>query len=511
MKKLIGVLCLLLSPVSAAYAQSEKRVALVIGNSDYAKVSKLPNPTRDVGAVEAMLRAAKFDVVEAKRDLNAAAMRRALRDFSDKVRDADIAVVFYAGHGIEVNGTNYLIPVDATLERDIDVEDEAVPLDRVTQILDQAKRLRLVILDACRDNPFVRSMRRTTASRSIGRGLARVDILASDTLIAFAAKAGSTASDGEGANSPYTGALVKHLTTPGLDLRLALGRVRDEVLKTTANRQEPFVYGSLGGAEIALVTAEAAKSPVVAISPPPTQRLTDAGEAWAMTKDTQSIPTLEAFIRRFENTYYGDLAKVRLADIKQADAMTEAAKKKADDDARARAEGERQRVALLQQEEEKKWATALAAAEAAKEAAKEKANALALARNLQSELRRVGCDPGNVEGKWDSKAKEALNDFVRLTKATVSADQPSDEVLRAVEARNERICPLRCATSEQELKGKCVARTKIEPRQVGKKTPVAPKTSGESKGAKEPTCWTTNAQYVVPCADPRADANRRVF
>ena len=397
MKKLIGVLCLLLSPVSAAYAQSEKRVALVIGNSDYAKVSKLPNPTRDVGAVEAMLRAAKFDVVEAKRDLNAAAMRRALRDFSDKVRDADIAVVFYAGHGIEVNGTNYLIPVDATLERDIDVEDEAVPLDRVTQILDQAKRLRLVILDACRDNPFVRSMRRTTASRSIGRGLARVDILASDTLIAFAAKAGSTASDGEGANSPYTGALVKHLTTPGLDLRLALGRVRDEVLKTTANRQEPFVYGSLGGAEIALVTAEAAKSPVVAISPPPTQRLTDAGEAWAMTKDTQSIPLSKpsSVVSKIPTTAI--LPKCVLADIKQAEAMTEAAKKKADDDARARAEGERQRVALLQQEEEKKRATALAAAEAAKEAAKEKANALALARNLQSELRRVGCDPGNVE------------------------------------------------------------------------------------------------------------------
>ena len=238
---------------TAAHGQAEKRVALLIGNSDYAKVGKLPNPTRDVGAVETMLRAAKFEVVEAKRDLGAAAMRRALRDFSDKVRDSDIAVVFYAGHGIEVNGTNYLIPVDATLERDIDVEDESVPLDRVIQILEQAKRLRLIILDACRDNPFVRSMRRTTTSRSIGRGLARVDVLTSDTLIAFAARAGSTAADGDGSNSPYTIALVKHLTTPGLDLRLALGRVRDEVLKTTANRQEPFVYGSLGGAEIALV------------------------------------------------------------------------------------------------------------------------------------------------------------------------------------------------------------------------------------------------------------------
>jgi hypothetical protein len=241
----------LVSLVSGAEAQ--KRVALVIGNGAYASVGKLPNPTRDAAALEALFRKAGFDVVEVKRNLGVAALRRALRDFSDHVRDADIAVVTYAGHGIEVNGANYLIPIDAVLERDIDVEDEAVPLERVTQVLQQAKRLRLVILDACRDNPFARSMRRTVAGRSIGRGLAQVEVTGSDTLIAFAAKAGSTAADGDGTNSPYTTALVKHLTTAGLDLRLALGRVRDEVLKTTGNKQEPFVYGSLGGSEIALV------------------------------------------------------------------------------------------------------------------------------------------------------------------------------------------------------------------------------------------------------------------
>src|SRR5262249_40003783 len=151
---------------------------------------------------------------------------------------------FYAGHGIEVNGTNYLIPVDATLERDIDVEDEAVPLDRLTQILDQAKRLRLVILDACRNNPFM-SMRRTMSGRSIGRGLARVEVQTSDSMIAFAAKPGSIAADGDGTNSPYTTALLKHLATPGLDLRLAFGRVRDEVVKSTNGKQEPFLSVSL--------------------------------------------------------------------------------------------------------------------------------------------------------------------------------------------------------------------------------------------------------------------------
>ena len=236
-------------------AIAQKRVALVIGNGEYERAGKLSNPTRDADAMDALLQRAGFEVVEAKRNLSAIAMRRALRNFADRAHDADIAVVFYAGHGIEVNGVNYLVPVDAILERDIDVEDEAVPLDRVMQILEQVKRLRLVILDACRDNPFARTMKRTIPSRSIGRGLAEVRVLSADTLIAFAAKAGSTASDGTGTNSPYTAALVKHLTTSGLDIRIALGRVRDEVLKSTGNGQEPFVYGSLGGSEIALVAA----------------------------------------------------------------------------------------------------------------------------------------------------------------------------------------------------------------------------------------------------------------
>jgi uncharacterized caspase-like protein len=178
-------------------AHAEKRVALVIGNGAYAKVGALTNPPRDADAIQTLLRAAGFSV-ETKRDLGLAAMRRALRDFSDQVRDADIAAVFFAGHGIEVNGNNYLIPVDAILERDTDVEDETVSLERITQSLEQAKRLRFVILDACRDNPFVRSMKRTVGSRSIGRGLAEVRVLTSDTLIAFAAKAGSTAADGAG-------------------------------------------------------------------------------------------------------------------------------------------------------------------------------------------------------------------------------------------------------------------------------------------------------------------------
>ena len=141
-------------------ALADKRVALVLGNSTYQNVAPLPNPVNDGAVIAATLKGAGFDVVDSRHDLPAAETRRALRDFADHARDADIAVVYYAGHGIEVDGTNYLIPVDAKLERDTDIYDEAFSLDRVLLAIEPAKQLRLVILDACRDNPFAKNMKR---------------------------------------------------------------------------------------------------------------------------------------------------------------------------------------------------------------------------------------------------------------------------------------------------------------------------------------------------------------
>src|SRR5881394_264363 len=250
---------LLLGVCQPAFA--EKRVALVLGNSAYQNVARLPNPVNDGTVIAATLKNAGFDIVDSRHDLPAAETRRVLRDFADRTRDADIAVVYYAGHGIEVDGSNYLIPVDAKLERDTDVYDEALSLDRVLLAIEPAKILRLVILDACRDNPFSKSMKRTVASRAIGQGLAKVEPTSPNMLIAYSAKAGSTAADGDGNNSPFTVALSRHLTTPGLDVRRAFGFVRDDVLRTTNNRQEPFVYGSLGGEDVPLVPAPARVAP----------------------------------------------------------------------------------------------------------------------------------------------------------------------------------------------------------------------------------------------------------
>ena len=222
--------------VLAPCAHAERRVALVIGNGAYVSVANLPNPPRDATAIGDLFKTAGFDDVTVRTDLGIAQMRAVLREFVRKAADADIAAVFHAGHGIEVGGHNYIIPVDAKLELETDVEDEAIDLDRVLQQLEPVKRLKLVILDACREDPFAPRMRSLGQSRDIGRGLSPPTRQGADTLVAFAAAAGAMAADGVGAHSPFTSALLNNLTRPGLDVRLALGKVRDEVLKDTSGR-----------------------------------------------------------------------------------------------------------------------------------------------------------------------------------------------------------------------------------------------------------------------------------
>jgi TPR repeat protein/uncharacterized caspase-like protein len=229
-------------------AFADKRVALLIGNGAYVKVPQLTNPANDVAVMKKTLSDAGFDIVDANVNLDRAGMIKALQTFEDAVQDADIGVIFYSGHGMEVNGQNYLIPVDARLASDRVIGDEAIPLDRVLDALDGAKRLKLAILDACRDNPFSASMKRSITRGAPSKGLAKVEPAGiKNVLIAYAAAPGQTALDGEGANSPFTSALAKHLVTPGLDVQLALRKVRDDVGSATGQQQQPYQTGSIGG------------------------------------------------------------------------------------------------------------------------------------------------------------------------------------------------------------------------------------------------------------------------
>jgi hypothetical protein len=309
LKRLVSLVAaiggIFLLPLAAHAAPAEKRVALIVGNSSYQSVPQLANPSRDATAVAKMFRDAGFDNVDVQLNLGNLDFKRAIRKFEALADQADIAVIYYAGHGIEIGGVNYLIPIDARLASDRDADDEAIPLERLVSSADGAKRLRLIALDACRDNPFVRLMRRERkmANRAVSAGLGKVEPTSTDTLIAYAAKAGSTADDGDGLHSPFTTAVLKNLTVPGLDVRLAFGRVRDEVLRVTSSRQEPFVYGSLGGGNIALVPA-----PAVAQEAP----VTDIKADYELVKQIGTKRAWEVFLGTHPTGFYADLARAQI-------------------------------------------------------------------------------------------------------------------------------------------------------------------------------------------------------
>jgi uncharacterized caspase-like protein len=216
-----------------------RRVALVIGNAAYLKWPRLENPGNDAVAVAAALeKQLGFDKVILKRDLTADEFAAVLEDFAKLAAGADLAMIYFAGHGMEVKGTNYLIPVDAKRPTTVDLNLPGLPLDAVMARLKDARKLRLVILDACRENPF---------GRGGGRGLSVIEP-EDNTLVVYAAKAGSTAADDTGrGHSPFTQALLKHLATPGIEVRQLFGYVRDETIKLTSRAQQPWTYGTLGG------------------------------------------------------------------------------------------------------------------------------------------------------------------------------------------------------------------------------------------------------------------------
>ena len=304
------------------------RVALVMGNSAYAEIGTLPNPGNDAADVAAALGRLGFEV-ETVRDADRAGMNAALRGFTRRSVGADVALVFYAGHGLEMDGVNYLVPVDARLERDTDVRFEAVALDDVLASVEGAA-LRVVILDACRNNPLARSMQLTSASRSVSRGSfgeLNEDLLGAETLVAYAAAAGTTAADGTGRNSPYTAALLSFLEQP-LELSALFRRVRRQVLDATSGAQRPHEYGSLlgehylGGASGpgTVTVGDSVSSPALA------QQET---VFWESIQDSSNPAEFEAYLRQFPAGVFRALATVRLAALRGPAADAPAADRRA--------------------------------------------------------------------------------------------------------------------------------------------------------------------------------------
>ncbi|MCL2716034.1 MAG: caspase family protein [Alphaproteobacteria bacterium] len=314
-------------------AWAEQNIALVIGNSNYRKVPKLPNPTNDAADMAASLQRLGFTVTQLS-DLDYNGFRNALIDFGKAAKTADKAVIFYAGHGMEIDGKNWLIPVDAELLSEINVYAEAINLETLIDISVLPKVIGLVVLDACRDNPFSalpgahqRSLavpiRRGTRPSEVSnpapssaplpgkgsRGLAAVAV-SDNVMVGFAAAAGTTAQDGVGRNSPYSDALLHHVETPKLEVNYLFRKVHDDVLRKTRT-QEPAVYGSLSSLEVFL------SGPPIAA-----EDASADGErvAWAYVRTTNEVTTLRRFVDQFPAGPHRTSARARIAQIEDAEA-----------------------------------------------------------------------------------------------------------------------------------------------------------------------------------------------
>jgi uncharacterized caspase-like protein len=462
--------------LACANPADARRVALVIGNGDY-KIAPLDNPVNDAAAVaEALAQRLGFDKVILKRDLGADAFREALREMARASRGAEVGLLYFAGHGVEVGGRNYLIPVDAKLAAARDVDLEAFPLETVLGQLDGVTGLKLVILDACRNNPFPLA----GGMRSVRTGLARVEP-EGNTLVAYAAKDGTMAEDGKGgAHSPFTTALLKYIATPGLEVRRLFGYVRDDVVAATGHQQQPYLYGSLGGQGVFLkppLPTPGSPAPAAGPSAAPSAELkmSEAERAWAAVKDTTSIAQLEVVASRYRGTVYGDLARARIDELKG--------------------------------KQEETWR--VAAATPPPSSSPEPP----LPRLIQAELERVGCNPGDIDGVWGDKAKAALARFARYAKLDIPAGAPTPAALEALKGRQGRICPLQCGAGTVEKNGACVARP-APARGAARSRAAHPRRRAQAKEREKPgMCWAINpvnaSSTLVPCSDSRA--TRRAY
>ncbi len=325
-------------------ASAERRVALVIGNSDYKHTASLANPKNDAEAISASLERLGFEVLTGL-DTDIHQMIGLVRDFSRALEGADVALFYYAGHGLQVNGNNYLAPVDAELNDQADLDFGTVKLSSILRQMDRHRAANLVFLDACRDNPLSKTLARSmSVGRSVdfGRGLARVEA-GIGTMIAYATQPGNIAldgddNDGEG-HSPFTKALLNHMETPGLDIGNMMIKVRKDVISATKQKQVPWDHSSLTGQFYFKPDDTTTTGPVAAVDPVDTTQMTTRSATdgnvriaqtrlqaeqnamelsfWNTVKDSNDPDLLQTYLNRFPEGVYADLARVLMARSKK--------------------------------------------------------------------------------------------------------------------------------------------------------------------------------------------------
>lgn len=426
---------------ATAAGAAPRRVALVIGNSAYANTAPLGNPKNDAADMAEALKQLGFEVVEG-RDLDKASMDRTIRNFAETLAGAQMALFFYAGHGLQVGGQNYLVPIDAKLSSAAALDFETVRLELIQRTMEREATTNIVILDACRDNPLSRNLARAfgTRSASIGKGLAAVES-GEGTLISFSTQPGNVALDGKGRNSPFAAALLKHIPTPGDDLPTILINVRNDVMAATERRQVPWEHSAL--------TAKVFFKPPKPTGPTADQQIELS--FWASVKDTQSPAVLQTYLDRYPNGEFAPIARALIEHLEQKSKAEQAARaqeqkrqeeaskaaevKRLDDERRAKEEAlaaERRRAResndkqAERQLEEKQKAEAVARSEMLSKALEEAAAAREAAK--VAEAQRLAAV------KAAEEATKAAERTIAAKRASESADSTKVAALPKLEA-----------------------------------------------------------------------------
>jgi hypothetical protein len=328
MRYLTIILSLICMVFTANAAKADRRVAFVVGNGAYKNVTQLPNPPIDAKAMAGVLRNAGFDVVEGI-NLTRDKMTERLLEFGKKTQGADVAVFFYAGHGIAVDGTNYLLPIDADIKSEMDVKlGNAINVDAALDQTMNDSKVKLVFLDACRDNPFAAKIKAGASTRSVSVATGLAEMKSGEgTLIAFATGPGQTALDGqEGTNSPFTRALMANITQPGVEIQQAMTQVRAQVNEETHKGQLPWGHTNLIGAVYLNPVAAAAGTQAVASNTPIASASSGGSdvelEFWRSIKDSNKPEELNAYLTNYPNGTFKSLALARIASLENGPSTT---------------------------------------------------------------------------------------------------------------------------------------------------------------------------------------------
>ncbi len=471
----VALLAILSAPAAAApanpAAKAENRVALVIGNGAYRHAPALDNPARDARAVAASLDRLGFEVVKGI-DLDHRALVETVHAFARKVTGADVAAFYYAGHGIQADGRNYLVPVDADLGHEADLAFETLDVERVLAHAMRGAKVRLVLLDACRDNPLARSLASRvgpTRSAGIGRGLAKIEN-ARGTLIAFATEPGNVAYDGAGDHSPFTEALLRHIETPGTEINVVMTRVRRDVFEETDKRQLPWVNVSLTS-EFYLKAADAAPGPLSGAKPQAPAVATAAPGGtdiawqrertfWASVERGGTAGEYHAYLAAFPDGHFRAIAESRLAALghdgppapaTDAPAATTADADRDRDGPRSGAAEGTQAVATAPEGPDETDEAALSLTRQDR-------------REIQRRLKLAGHDPRGIDGIFGPKTRAAIGAWQAAT-GRPGSRYLDEEQVRALEAATKTayadwlaaVERQRAARAEAERKRKAAA------------------------------------------------------